>query len=178
MIRFRCEQCDSLLETDSPPGAVESCVDCGLQILVPEPRAPRILPWKEYWRQGRKEQDDAARAQERVQAPPVPPHVVRLVPCPAREEAYRKLHARSLSIRVMGWVFAALALALLCPCCRSDVPCSQFFAMLSVCGMLLVGGLLLVAAGHLLAGIRMAVMTANGEGEKLTPRALAAASGE
>jgi hypothetical protein len=76
----------------------------------------------------------------------------------------------------MGWFFAALSLVLLCPCSRSDVPCNQFFAVLSVCGMLLVGGLLLVAAGHLLAGIRMAAMTANGEGDKLSPRGLAAAS--
>jgi hypothetical protein len=176
MIRFRCEQCDALLETDSPPGALESCVECGLQILVPDPKAPRILPWNEYWKQGQRNPDPALQPQQPGCPPRVPPHVVRLLPCPTREEAYRKLHARSLSIRIMGWVFAALSLVLLCPCSRSDVPCIQFFTMLSVCGVLLVGGLLLVAVGHLLAGIRMAAMTANGEGDKLSPRGLAAAT--
>jgi len=164
MVRFRCEQCDSLLESDLAPGSVERCPECKLQLVVPEPRKARYVLWTDE-RQEIKQ--DAAPAEP---AEPTPLRVPKFIPktgpeavpppspVGARELAYRKLRAKSLSIRLLGWVFAALSVLLLLTCTGRDIPTTQFLPMLAACGVLLVGGVLLVAVAHLLVGICLIAM--------------------
>ena len=82
-----------------------------------------------------------------------------------RSEAFRMLETRSLSIRAIGWLFVTLSVLLFITYTRRDVPTDQFFPMVAACGVLLVGGVLLVAVAHLLVGLRLMAMPADPEAQ-------------
>jgi len=131
MIRFRCDQCDCLLETDLKAGAVETCPECKLQLLVPQPQKASYVLWTEQLHEGKDKRGKGDLPYAQI---------------------YRSLRAKSVTIRLLGWFFAALSIILLI-CSDGDVPMSYFIPMVAACGVLLVGGVLLVAVAHLLTGI-------------------------
>jgi rRNA maturation protein Nop10 len=167
MLRFRCPQCDEMLETDRAPGSPEKCPACGRQVVVPEPKPSRLARWREERRakrEARRQEREAARAAAQdgptVGAAPFPADPAPLEPARTGIPEYGAVRTLASVLRIVGVVCWAVAFffAIAAVSRLSGTGSSYLGSILGgigvVCGAFLLLGLFYVAMGELLLCIR------------------------